>query len=147
MLPLSVALLFFNISVSVMCEKCIFALYIYDNIFRVTIDATIYTNTLCSNEDYEMYETHTNSQCERRYFDTYAKSFSPFSIEKPSRSVYRKIAHPIQRTKMPHVVRTRGWTCSYLVKRFLWHVQKCTYYPISFDDRQYRLINSRTLSF
>lgn len=103
MLPLSVALSFFNISVSVMCEKCIFALYIYDNIFRVTIDATIYTNTLCSNEDYEMYETHTNSQCERRYFDTYAKSFSPFSIEKPSRSVYRKIAHPIQRTKMPHV--------------------------------------------
>lgn len=89
MLPLSVALSFFNISVSVMCEKCIFALYIYDNIFRVTIDATIYTNTLCSNEDYEMYETHTNSQCERRYFDTYAKSFSPFSIEKPSRSVYR----------------------------------------------------------
>lgn len=68
MLPLSVALSFFNISVSVMCEKCIFALYIYDNIFRVTIDATIYTNTLCSNEDYEMYETHTNSQCERRYF-------------------------------------------------------------------------------
>lgn len=61
MLPLSVALSFFNISVSVMCEKCIFALYIYDNIFRVTIDATIYTNTLCSNEDYEMYETHTNS--------------------------------------------------------------------------------------
>lgn len=124
-----------------MCEKCIFALHIYDNIFRVTIDAN---NT----HKHYVYETHTNSQCERRDISTRMLEIALSFLNQES-----KVDRSLPKDRASDPIRTnenaaRGWNKFLSCEKVSATCAKMyVYYPISFDDRQYRLINSRTLSF
>lgn len=98
----------------------------------------ISTNIFCS-RDYVYDTNHTN---ERRYFDTCEIILE--NTEKRSRSDYERLHIRFNERKcdtwyvqLLSCEKVSVMTCAKM------YVAR----PISFDDRQYRLINSRTLSF
>lgn len=113
----------FNI-VLVMCEKCIFALYIYDNIFRVRYN-NVYINTFRSHE----LRVRNPIQIHGVDISTRMWNHSFVSQSRKQVDLFTERSHIRFNERKCHTWYVRGSNKSYLVKRFQWHVQKCTYSP------------------